>query len=684
VGITVGGTDPDGDIVTVLVLAPAYGKFTWQSELKGDGNGMWVNVTYEPPDRCWTGRDWFEFVVCDAHGNTARRRVQINVVNHPPRVPAAILQRTVVADEPNTIRLPAASDPDPGDQEALQYEVDHLPEARSWEVELPLLTVVPYRTCFPIVIAYRVRDRCGAEGGGIVVLWVLHRPAVHAPASPLRVHCGRSVEFSVQVFDQDFLCEAVRTIVGEVGEEDDVPFEYEERVTLSVRAVSGSPATIFPKFLSKDETCTVTYTPNPGVFRDELVITAVDVAGLSTAVSVRLTVDRPPDPIAVPPLVDVRPGEAVRVSLSARDPTVTVTQTAGPGAIIGNTYTWTVPDPYWGPSWRLVGFALTDPCGGKSHQHFVVRVLQPPRAYDGHVTARRGETARASVHVQDPDTPPRNLAFSFTAPEGLSVHLIGVEDPPHFYGSYFGYTARVEVTADRALCPGSYAVPFTVTDPDRNSARATLTVHVRGNEPPQASPPYLRGETTVILTPAGAVYGPVVMTVPRIWDPDGDVVYVEGYGLPPAYAASVSLFLGSLVAVYWPDAADGFCRAVRERDAIVDEFTVILRDACGARTEIPATVTIKVEDKVPPNLVYPARDRTVECDGQGNTAALSSWLAIHGGAWATDNCWPTITWTNDYRPERFVRTCGNAGYVTVNLKAAKPGDREGLDWGGVR
>jgi len=28
--------------------------------------------------------------------------------------------------------------------------------------------------------------------------------------------------------------------------------------------------------------------------------------------------------------------------------------------------------------------------------------------------------------------------------------------------------------------------------------------------------------------------------------------------------------------------ADAYCRAVRERDVIVDEFTVTLRDACGA------------------------------------------------------------------------------------------------------
>jgi hypothetical protein len=151
-------------------------------------------------------------------------------------------------------------------------------------------------------------------------------------------------------------------------------------------------------------------------------------------------------------------------------------------------------------------------------------------------------------------------------------------------------------------------------------------------------------------------------------DPDGDQVFVEVPGVPPMYASQLSAFLGSLVAMYWPDAADGFCQAVRDRDVIVDEFTVTLRDACGATTEVPATVTINVVDKVPPNMVYPARDRTVECDGQGNTAALFSWLRVQGGAWASDNCCD-ITWTNDYSPDKFVTTCGRSGSVTVTFTA---------------
>jgi len=132
----------------------------------------------------------------------------------------------------------------------------------------------------------------------------------------------------------------------------------------------------------------------------------------------------------------------------------------------------------------------------------------------------------------------------------------------------------------------------------------------------------------------------------------------------------LSAFLGSLVALYTPGGLteEDLCRAVRERDVYVDEFSLTLQDKCGATTKIPAIVTIRVEDKVPPKIVYPAQNRTVECDGQGNTAELSAWLASHGGAWAFDNCCD-VTWTNDYSPENFVYTCGKAGSVTVTFTA---------------
>ncbi len=75
---------------------------------------------------------------------------------------------------------------------------------------------------------------------------------------------------------------------------------------------------------------------------------------------------------------------------------------------------------------------------------------------------------------------------------------------------------------------------------------------VVGNQPPQASLFYLKGETTVVLTPTGVVRTPVVFQPIKILDPDGDPVTVEGDGLPPTYVGSLSVFLGSLWALYTP------------------------------------------------------------------------------------------------------------------------------------
>lgn len=141
---------------------------------------------------------------------------------------------------------------------------------------------------------------------------------------------------------------------------------------------------------------------------------------------------------------------------------------------------------------------------------------------------------------------------------------------------------------------------------------------MQGNQLPQCSPPHLYGETTVTLTPGGIVRGPLVMSPYQTWDPDGDEVTVHWGDLSPVYAQQISLFLGSLVMLYWPDAADEHCRAVRKKDVLVDQFTITLRDTCGAETEVPVTVVIRVNDKVPPTIFRPAQSRTVECDGAGD------------------------------------------------------------------
>jgi len=78
------------------------------------------------------------------------------------------------------------------------------------------------------------------------------------------------------------------------------------------------------------------------------------------------------------------------------------------------------------------------------------------------------------------------------------------------------------------------------------------SITIPANRPPVAEPPVLRGEATVVLTPtpSGVKITPkaVVFQPIQVWDPDGDKVTIEGYGLPPTYAASLSAFLRSLVA----------------------------------------------------------------------------------------------------------------------------------------
>jgi len=195
---------------------------------------------------------------------------------------------------------------------------------------------------------------------------------------------------------------------------------------------------------------------------------------------------------------------------------------------------------------------------------------------------------------------------------------------------------------------------------------ARVTVEVP-NRPPRVRGE-LQGEATVTLYPDRVQVSPVVLRG-EVFDPDGDPVFVEAPGIPPRFASNLSTFLGSLISVYFPyPESEEACRAVREKDVIEDFYTIILRDSCGATTEVPVKVRISVVDKAPPRIVYPARDRTVECDGSGNTAELSEWLRSQGGAWAFDNCCDVV-WSDDYGPGKFVNSCGKTGYVTVTFTA---------------
>ncbi|QAA77095.1 MAG: hypothetical protein BIP78_1329 [Candidatus Bipolaricaulis sibiricus] len=216
------------------------------------------------------------------------------------------------------------------------------------------------------------------------------------------------------------------------------------------------------------------------------------------------------------------------------------------------------------------------------------------------------------------------------APEITYTPEAELTHQPYFVGDCsYSFSLKLPCSTE----PASAAVIAWAKDAKGLEGKRLHIIDVAGNRPPAASLPYLQGETTVTLTPTGVVRTPVVFQPINVWDPDGDLFTIKGYGTPPIYAENFGAFLGSLVALYTPGrlTEEDLCRAVRERDVYVDEFSLTLQDKCGAETEIPARVVIHVEDKVPPEIVYPARHLTVECNRQTNPAELSAWLGSHGG-----------------------------------------------------
>ena len=93
--------------------------------------------------------------------------------------------------------------------------------------------------------------------------------------------------------------------------------------------------------------------------------------------------------------------------------------------------------------------------------------------------------------------------------------------------------------------------------------------------------------------------------------------------------------------------------------------TFTATDACGNSSESTGTFTI--QDTTDPVLSTQASNMTVECDGQGNTSDLATWLASNGGASASDVC-SGVTWTNNYN-NNLSDGCGATGSVTVTFTA---------------
>ena len=99
-----------------------------------------------------------------------------------------------------------------------------------------------------------------------------------------------------------------------------------------------------------------------------------------------------------------------------------------------------------------------------------------------------------------------------------------------------------------------------------------------------------------------------------------------------------------------------------DNGAITVTFTAI--DDCGNISSTSATYLIKDTDA--PVITTEASNLTVECDGNGNSTDLNTWLTSNGGALATDTC-SSISWSNNF--SALSDDCGETGTATVTFTA---------------
>ena len=100
--------------------------------------------------------------------------------------------------------------------------------------------------------------------------------------------------------------------------------------------------------------------------------------------------------------------------------------------------------------------------------------------------------------------------------------------------------------------------------------------------------------------------------------------------------------------------------------SFIRTWTASAEDDCDNTADVSCDQLITVEDNTNPSIDVEAADLTVECDGAGNGADLSAWLADNGGAEASDNC-SAITWTHS--DATLSDLCAATGAVTVTFTA---------------
>ena len=188
---------------------------------------------------------------------------------------------------------------------------------------------------------------------------------------------------------------------------------------------------------------------------------------------------------------------------------------------------------------------------------------------------------------------------------------------------------------------GSYTITFTATDGSGNSSSTTATYYIKDTTAPVISSPATN--VTVECNGSGNI--------------EDLTSWVEANG----GAGPTTDACGD---VTWSNNFAGFGATCSGSSAV--EVTYYATDDCGNVASTSSIFTI--EDTTAPELTTAAADTTVECDGAGNTAALSAWLSNNGGAIADEIC-GDVTWTYSPESPTLSDACAESGDLEVTFTA---------------
>ena len=186
----------------------------------------------------------------------------------------------------------------------------------------------------------------------------------------------------------------------------------------------------------------------------------------------------------------------------------------------------------------------------------------------------------------------------------------------------------------------SETVTFTVTDGSGNTSTTTATFSVSDTTPPSIAS--------------------AAIDVTTECDGAGNTDEINAWLLANGGAGEATDLCGD---VTWSNNFHDFALTCAGSGEIEVIFTAT--DDCG--NAATTTASFIIEDTTDPTLTAGAMDRTVECDGMGNTTDLNAWLDSNGGASAEELC-GNITWTNDFTA--LSDECGATGSATVIFTAS--------------